>query len=194
VSPQPENAVAIEEVCLLAQTGVGDREAFRQLYARYSVPLFSLAVRLVGNTGEAEELLQDAFVKIWRNAASYDSRKSRPFTWAVTILRRTCIDHLRKRRHQPGTTPLPADGEATLDYSTSENGRHATEIREDNDRLLGALTKVPPNQRRALELALFSEFTHSEIAQCLEQPVGTIKSWIRRGLLDLRSTLTDSAR
>src|SRR5208283_3472135 len=127
----------IEEVCLLAQTGVGDREAFRQLYDRYRVQLFSLAVRLVGNTGEAEELLQDAFVKIWRNAASYDSRKSRPFTWAVTILRRPC------------TTPLPANAEATPDYSTSEDGRHATETREDSARLLGALAKIPPNQRRA---------------------------------------------
>lgn len=194
MSPEPENAAAIEEVCLLAQTGVGDREAFRQLYDRYRVQLFSLAVRLVGNTGEAEELLQDAFVKIWRNAASYDSRKSRPFTWAVTILRRTCIDHLRKRRHRPGTTPLPANAEATPDYSTSEDGRHATETREDSARLLGALAKIPPNQRRALELALFSEFTHSEIARCLEQPVGTVKSWIRRGLLDLRTAITDSAR
>ena len=97
---EPENAAAIEEGGLLALTGQGDREAFRLLYARYSAPLFSLAVRIVGNTGEAEELMQDAFVKIWKNAASFDSRKSRPFTWAVTIMRRTCIDHLRKRRRK----------------------------------------------------------------------------------------------
>jgi RNA polymerase sigma-70 factor (ECF subfamily) len=191
VPSQPENEAVIEEARLLAQTGAGDREAFRLLYSRYSAPLFSLAVRLVGNTGEAEELLQDSFLKIWRNAASYDSRKSRPFTWAVTIVRRTCIDHLRKRRHIPVTIPLPADTVATPEYSTNETVRHATETREDSERLLGALAEISPNQRRALELALFSEMTHAEIAQRLEQPVGTVKSWIRRGLLDLRSTLTD---
>ena len=191
--PQPENAAAIEEAGLLALTGRGDREAFRLLYARYSTPLFSLAVRIVGNTGEAEELMQDAFVKIWKNAASFDSRKSRPFTWAVTIMRRTCIDHLRKRRRLPTTTPLPDDAGATSNYSTSEDGRQLTEAREDSDRLLGALARVPPNPRCALELALFSELTHSEIAQRLGQPVGTVKSWIRRGLLDLRAALNDSA-
>ena len=191
--PQPENAAAIEEAGLLALTGRGDREAFRLLFARYSAPLFSLAVRIVGNTGEAEELMQDAFVKIWKNAASFDSRKSRPFTWAVTIMRRTCIDHLRKRRRLPATTPLPDDAGATPNYSTSEDGRQLTEAREDSARLVEALAKISPNPRRALELALFSELTHSEIAQRLGQPVGTVKSWIRRGLLDLRAALNDSA-
>ena len=191
--PLPENEASLEEAGLLAQTGAGDREAFRQLYARYGGPLFSLALRLVGDSGEAEELLQDTFVKIWRSAAAYDSRKSRPFTWAVTILRRTCIDHLRKRRHLPVTTPLLADADATPDYSAGETVRHATEEREDSARVRGALAEIPPNQRRALELALFSEMPHSELAQHLEQPVGTVKSWIRRGLLGLRSTLTDPA-
>ena len=194
MSPLPVDAAAIEEVCLLAQSGAGDREAFRRLYDRYSVPLFSLAVRLVGDVGEAEELLQDAFVKIWRNAAFYDSRKSRPFTWAVTILRRTCIDHLRKRRHRPETLSRPVGDGETPDLSTGENGRRATEIREDSERLRHALEKISPDQRRALELALYSELTQSEIARCLEQPVGTVKSWIRRGLLDLRTTLIDPAQ
>ena len=187
----PENAAIIEEVRLLAQAGAGDRAAFRQLYARYSAPLFSLAVRLVGDRGEAEEVLQDTFVKIWRHAAAYDSRLSRPFTWAVTILRRTGIDHLRKRRRAPFTTPLPDD--AALHHTTGENIRQAAEAREDSARVRGALVEIPPNQRRALELALYSELTHAEIARQLGQPVGTVKSWIRRGLLDLRTTLTDPA-
>jgi len=191
---RPESAASIEETGLLALVGRGDREAFRLLYARYSGPLFSLAVRLVGNPGEAEELLQDAFVKIWRNAASYDSRKSRPFTWVVTILRRTCIDHLRKRRHVPPTMPLVPEAAAPSDFSTGEDGRRAAEVHEEEDRLQGALAEIPLNQRRALDLALFSGLTHSEIARNLDQPVGTVKSWIRRGLLDLRTVLTDPAR
>jgi RNA polymerase sigma-70 factor, ECF subfamily len=191
VPTPPENEAILEESRLLSRAGAGDREAFRLLYARYSAPLFSLAIRLVGNIGEAEELLQDAFMKIWRNAASYDPRKSRPFTWAVTVTRRTCIDHLRKRQRIPATTPLLADDEATIDYSASDTVRHSAEAGEDTERVRGALAGAPPNQRRALELALFSGMTHTEIAQRLEQPVGTVKSWIRRGLLDLRSTLTE---
>jgi RNA polymerase sigma-70 factor (ECF subfamily) len=194
VPPQLENAAAIEEAGLLALAGQGNREAFRLLYVRYSAPLFSLAVRFVGDTGEAEELLQDAFVKIWRNAALYDPHKSRPFTWAVTITRRTCIDHLRKRRRIPATTPLPDDAGAPADFSVVGDGQKVVEAREDAERLSGALAGVPANPRSALELALFSELTHSEIARRLEQPVGTVKSWIRRGLLDLREALKlDSA-
>ncbi|HEX2860942.1 MAG TPA: sigma factor, partial [Lacunisphaera sp.] len=81
----------VEEARLLAAIAGGDRPAFRDLYGRYSPALLALAVRLVGDTGTAEEILQDTFVKIWRHAGSFDARKSRPFTWAVTILRRTCI-------------------------------------------------------------------------------------------------------
>ena len=187
----PENAAILEEARLLAQAGAGDRTAFRQLYARYSAPLFSLAMRMVGDRSEAEEVLQDTFVKIWRHAAAYDPRQSRPFTWAVTILRRTGIDHLRKRRRAPLTTARPDD--LIPDHATGENIRQTAEAREDSARVRSALAEISPDQRRALELALYSEMTHVEIARHLTQPVGTVKSWIRRGLLDLRTTLTDPA-
>src|ERR1043165_4164577 len=90
-----------EEIALLAAIAGGGRDAFRELYGRYSAPLFSLALRFVGDTGAAEEVLQDTCLKIWRNAHTYDAQKSRPFTWAVTILRRTAIDHLRKNHRAP---------------------------------------------------------------------------------------------
>lgn len=191
---QSENEAIIEEVCLLAQAGAGDREAFRLLYERFSAPLFALALRLVGNLPDAEETLQDTFMKIWRNAASYDSRKSRPFTWAVTILRRTCFDCLRKRGRAPVTAPLSDETPAAPERSSGESGLDAAEASEDSKRLLEALAAIPQGQRRALELALFSDMTQSEIAQKLEQPVGTVKSWIRRGFLELRSTLSNSTQ
>jgi RNA polymerase sigma-70 factor (ECF subfamily) len=189
VPPQPDQQAADEETSLLAQTAVGDREAFRLLYARYSAPLLSLAVRIVGNVGEAEELLQDTFVKIWRNAAAFDPRRSRPFSWAVTVMRRTCFDHLRKRRRRPVTLPL-LDETADTDHPAEGSPRLAAEARDDSERVHAAIAAVPPNRRLALELALFSDMTHADIARHLEQPVGTVKSWIRRGLLDLRSNLT----
>lgn len=189
--PPPENDHQ-EEVRLLAAVATGDRPAFRQLYARYSAPLFSLALRLLGDAGAAEEALQDSFVKIWRHAAGYDARKSRPFTWTVTILRRTCIDHLRRRHHRPAALPLPDDDTAPAGFSTPEMSRPSAEGRETSDRVHATLATIPPPRRNALELALFSTLTHAEIAAQLAQPVGTVKSWIRRGLLEIRHNLNHS--
>lgn len=181
-----------EEAGLLAHIGRGDREALRVLYGRYSVPLMSLAVRMVGDVGTAEELLQDVFVKIWRYAASYDPRKSRPFTWAVTITRRTCIDHLRKRKDFADASTHQSEPEVPNSYSTPDNVRPAVEAREELQRVDSALDEFPAEQRAALELALYSELTHTEIAARLRLPLGTIKTWVRRGLQELRTTLTDS--
>lgn len=192
MEPDPEDKSVAEEAFLLARAASGDRGAFRELYSRYSGPLFGVAVRLMGNRPEAEEQLQDAFVKIWQNAPSFDRRKSRPFTWAVTITRRTCIDRLRRRRHEVKTTPLAGEAEASAVSLAEKGGPQAAEASEDSARLRLALSGIPPDQRGALELALFSEMTHAEIAQRLEQPVGTVKSWIRRGLLGLRATLADT--
>lgn len=190
--PASEHDTTTEEVGLVAQTGAGNRAAFRQLYARYSAPLFAMALRMAGNRTDAEEMLQDAFVKIWRHAPSYDSSQSRPFTWAVTILRRTCIDHLRRRRRAAVSPELLAELAATAAPPSGESPRSATMAREDAGRVRDVLASFPAEQRAVLELALFSGLTHTEIAGQLRQPVGTVKSWIRRGILDLRSALTRS--
>ena len=169
--------------------GAGDRAAFRDLYGRYSAPLFSLAVRLVNDRSAAEELLQDAFVKIWHHASDYDARKSRPFTWAVTIVRRTCIDYLRTRRTAPTLLPLATDMGGSSTFATTETPRRFADANDASSQVQEALADISPDQRQALELALYSELTHAEIARRLNQPVGTIKTWIRRGLLSLRTTL-----
>jgi len=190
--PSSESEVR-EEIALLAAIGRGGREAFRELYGRYSAPLFSLALRFVGDTGAAEEVLQDACLKIWRNAGSYDAEKSRPFTWAVTILRRTAIDHLRKHQRTPAPLPLPTDDFAPAELTLGENARRTAEGNETSARVRGVLATLASPQRDALELALFSTFTHAEIAARLAQPLGSVKTWIRRGLSDLRQTLSSSA-
>lgn len=182
-----------EELRLLTQVANGDRAAFRELYARYSPPLFALALRMVGNVEAAEELLQDAFVKIWRNASDYDARKSRPFTWAVTLVRRTCIDHLRKRGRIPAIVELPTAGAAEPTALAAESPRQVAAAHDDAARVRRALAALPEAQRGALELALFSGLSHSEIALRLGEPVGTVKSWVRRGLLELRANLLVSA-
>ena len=188
--PSPESEVS-EEIRLLAAVAAGDRPAFRELYARHSAALFALALRLTGDPGAAEEVLQDAFVKIWRHAADYDARKSRPFTWTVTILRRTAIDHLRRHHRDPATFPLPED-DAPAVLAVPETARPMAEDHERSDRLNATLETLAPPQRTALELALFSALTHAEIAARLAQPAGTVKTWIRRGLLELRATLSET--
>ena len=190
--PSSESEIR-EEIALLSAIAGGGRDAFRQLYDRYSAPLFSLALRFVGDNGAAEEVLQDTCLKIWRNAGSYDAQKSRPFTWAVTILRRTAIDHLRKHHRTPPVQPFPADDLAPAELSLGEEARRSAETHETAARVREVLTAFPSPQREALELALFSTLTHAEVAAQLAQPLGSVKTWIRRGLADLRQTLTSPA-
>jgi len=190
--PSSESDVR-EEIALLTAIAGGERGAFRGLYDRYSASLFSLALRFVGDAGAAEEVLQDTCLKIWRNAAAYDPKKSRPFTWAVTILRRTAIDHLRKHHRTPPVLPLPADDLAPAELALGEDARRTAETHETAARVRDVLATLPPPQRDALDLALFSTLTHAEIAAQLAQPLGSVKTWIRRGLADLRQTLVSPA-
>ncbi len=185
----PKDAIQ-EEACLLAEVGSGNEESFAEIYTRYHEPLYSLAVRMLRNTQEAEEVLQDSFVKIWKNAAKFDSTKSRPFTWAVTITKRTCIDRMRKRKLQYADSSIE-ENDANTPFTSNENIRKSAELSDETARVRKALDEIPEKQSAALELALFSEMTHTEIANQLEQPLGTVKSWLKRGLFQLRNKLTE---
>ena len=170
MSPTEQHEAAIEESCLLAQVGVGDKDAFNEIYHKYATPLYSLGLRMLRNPSEAEEALQDTFLKIWNNAAYYDARKSRPFTWAVTIMRRTCIDRIRKRKRELEVTTFEA--EQDRDWSIPETVRQTAIQHEAREQVEDAMKDISPNQKRALELALFSGMTHSEIAKAMKQPLG----------------------
>lgn len=171
----------------MVRIGSGDREALRQLYDQYRHPLFAIAVRMTGDFGAAEELLQDCFVKIWRSAGSYDPSRARAFTWMVTILRRGCIDYLRRRR-------LPAAEADAAEGSTGDVVRAAAAQHEKTEQVAHALENLAEGPRAALELALFGGFTYDEIARRLGRPLGTVKAWIRRGLVTVRSELQDLPR
>jgi RNA polymerase sigma-70 factor (ECF subfamily) len=183
---------ADREAGLLARAGQGDRTAFREFHDRLATPLHSLAFRMMGNAADAEDMLQETFLKIWRHASDYEARKSKPFTWAVTILRRTCIDQLRQRKSRPATEPWPEGSVQGIEPAVDEVARGHAMRAETTQTVRVALEDFATDQRRALELALFSGLTHAEIAQRLDQPPGTVKSWIRRGLIHLRATLTNS--
>jgi RNA polymerase sigma-70 factor (ECF subfamily) len=168
-----------------------DVRAFEQLYDRHSRIVYGLVLRILQQAGTAEEVVQDIFLQLWRNASRYDSSRGPFLPWLLTLARNRALDHLRlkserQRRREDQTEELPPaialpDYEAGLDQM-----RRATRVRE----LMSALQ---PQQRRAIELAYFEGMSHSEIAEKLQEPLGTVKSWIRNGLLKLKEGLQATA-
>ena len=184
-SPDP-----IAEIRLLERIARGEQIAFRDLYGRYSDPLMGLAMQLLNSRSEVEEVIQDTFVRIWRYAGNYDSAISRPFSWAVTITRRLCWDKLRARKSR-------GDLETNLEEALPQDPADRDDVKksvEESDlirSLRATLKDFPESQQRCLELSLFSGYSQSEIAERLNQPLGTVKAWIRRGMLKMRESLYD---
>ena len=174
---------------MLAQSARGDQAAFAKLYDRLSGPLYSLAVRMLGDANEAQDALQDVFLQIWRRAAKYDSNQSSVFSWAMSMARSRIIDRLRARgrRLRVVASSIEDDSRSTtVDASVGESASDTADRSDEAMRVRTILEKLPADQRQAIELAFFSELTHHEIADQLGQPLGTIKARIRRGLLKLR--------
>lgn len=174
---------------MLAQIVTGDQYAFGQLYDRLSGPLYSLALRLLGDSGEAQDALQEVFVQIWRRAASYDPEQSSVFSWAVLMTRSRVIDRLRRRDRRLRVIVASADDDQSNVASTASQEESAADTAGRNEEAMRArssLRRLPAEQRQAIELAFFNDLTHQEIATQLGQPLGTIKARIRRGLLKLK--------
>ncbi len=185
---------------LLAAVVTGKPDAFAALYDRLSGPLYAMCLRMTGDAAEAEDILQEAFLVIWRRAASYDDAQSSVFGWAVHLTRCKAIDHLRARGRR---LRVLASGEPAADGG-EENGSRpmleamaasgpgaddAADLRERAGQVRRVLGALPVDQCQAIEMAFFSDLTHHEISARLGQPLGTIKARIRRGLLKLRDEL-----
>ena len=168
----------------LLQRDVG---AFEELYDRHSRLVYALVLRILQQTATAEEVVQDVFLQLWRNTALYDGSRGPFVPWLLTVARSRALDQLRlnserQRRREDQTDELPPlvaipDFEGSLDEK-----RRATRVRE-------LMNSLHPQQRRAIELAYFEGLSHSEIANALKEPLGTVKSWIRNGLLRLKEGL-----
>lgn len=182
---------------LMARIAQGDQVAFSALYDRLSGPLFSLSFKMLGNAAEAEDALQEVCLQIWRRAAAYDSSQSSVFSWAVLLTRGKVIDRLRARGRRARVISGSIEDEGNLidptDASTAETAADNMNRNEEATRVRTVLGGLPPDQRQAIEMAFFSELTHHEIAAQLNQPLGTIKARIRRGMLRLRDGLRRSA-
>jgi len=169
----------------------GDQSAFSALYDRLSRPLYSLALRMLGDAGDAQDALQDVFLQIWSRAATYNPEQSTVFSWTVLLTRSRVIDRLRarKRRLRIVDSATGDEDADVADASTMESTADTADKNDEAARVRSVLNNLPSEQREAIELAFFGHLTHHEIAARLGEPLGTIKARIRRGLLKLRERL-----
>jgi RNA polymerase sigma-70 factor (ECF subfamily) len=174
------------DVELMHRVAAGDEGAFTLLYKRMAPPLYALALRLMTNPKDAEEVLQEAFEYAWRKANQYDPSRSKPLSWMALVLRHKGIDRLRVRRR---LEKIEERAKEDIPDLVDDQAGSEPIYRERRALVRSALEQVGPEQRQALELAFFSGFTHEQIAEHLATPLGTIKARIRRGLLKLRECL-----
>ena len=164
----------------------GDLGALDELYEQYGAMAFSIAYRITGDRSAAEDVVQDAFLGAWRNAARYADSRGSVRTWLLSIVHHRSIDTLRRRRP---TVELP-DSETTLpDSLTLPDTWADVELRLDRDAVLAAMNGISDVQREAIELAYFGGLTQTEIAERTNVPLGTVKGRLRLGLQGLRAAL-----
>ena len=181
-------STTVDDAQLLARIAQRDRQAFSQLYDRYAGILYSTIFRVLNNPEDSREVLQDVFLQIWDRAGSYDPALGKPFTWAMTLTRNKAIDRLRalKRRYS-------FIEELTLEMEAESRPRTGTALElfsNDQSALVrAAVATLPLEQRQAIEMAFLGGLSQQEIADSLQQPLGTIKARIRRGMLRLREAL-----
>jgi|SRR5947209_2079315 len=167
-----------DDAALIARLRAGDQSAMAELYDRYSGVVYGVALRVLANTTAAEDLVQEIFLQLWRKPGSFDPERGKLGPWLAVIARNRAIDHLRKRPMEDDIDELPISTGVDLESDSAQ--RLAIE------KIRGVLTQLPQDQRRALEMAFFEGMTHSEIAGKTGEPLGTIKTRIRTGLLALR--------
>ncbi len=179
----PEQDAAEAE--LVRAVARGDEQAFASLYDRYSHILLGLLLRILHSRSEAEDVLQEVFLQAWQKASDFDAERGRAFTWLVTLARSRAIDRLRSVESRDRTATRAAQ-------ETIEQVIHSDEeaIKSEEGQIVrGALAEIPEEQRRTLLLAYFEGLSQSEIAARLGEPLGTVKTRTRNGLMKLRDLL-----
>jgi len=175
-------------VALLGMIAQGDREAFSRFYDGFAPLAFGLIRRILRDPASSEEVLQEVFWQIWREAPRYDPRRGSPEAWVVMRAKTRAIDRLRAIRRREKTFVAPADD--SLTRSAEEPGENPGVAAENRGLVRSALNALPESQRRVVELAFFEGMTQSEIASRLGEPLGTVKTRARLGLERLKSLIT----
>ncbi len=171
---------------LLARTALSDPNAFAELYRLTSSHLYAVALRILREPPAAEEALQESFVNVWNHARSYVAARSQPLTWLTSIVRNRCLDQLRRREVET----VSLDDDEPLEVAAGSPTPLEMLFSGADARAVGACVKtLEAEQKQAIALAFFQGLSHGEVAKHLRQPLGTVKSWIRRGLQRLRACL-----
>ena len=175
-----------EELCAaLQQVADGDRAALRRVYDATAAKLLGVCVRILADTQEAEDVLQDVFITIWHKAPEFDATRASPITWAATIARNRSIDRLRSRNRR-NAAPLD-DAFEIADEAPRADA--LAEMSQEARLLHAALADIEPRAAAAIRAAFFEGATYAELASRAGVPEGTMKSWIRRGMMALRAKL-----
>ena len=187
--PKDADLAAAPDAALVAAVGEGDSAALALLYDRFSSMLLGLASRILGDSSDAEEVLQEALLQVWKQAPRYDPRRSSVSTWLVLITRSRAIDRLRSRKVKDRT--LLAVQQERRGSHTSPEGVGDVLREERGQRLRDEMAKLPPEQREVLEMAFFRGMTQSEIAGQTGIPLGTVKTRSLLAMRKLRKALRD---
>lgn len=171
------------EAALLVRIGGGDREAFAAMFARYAPRVKSYLMRLGAAGAIADDLAQEAMLSVWRRAASYDPAKAKPSTWMFVIARNAWIDRLRREKVELAY----AVANPASEISDEEAPDEAVVRADDETRIAAALSLLPEEQQQVVRLSFFEDRPHSEIAETLALPLGTVKSRLRLALIKLRA-------
>lgn len=177
-----------ELIALVQRIAQGDQAALATLYDQTNRLVYGLILRVLGDTSTAEEVLLDVYTQVWRQAANYDTSRGTPLAWLTTVARSRAIDRLRSGwQDQQRKEPLDAVGDAP---ACSANPEETTVASERQRFVRAALAELSPEQREVIELAYYAGLSHSEIAAKLNQPLGTVKTRTRLGMMKLRDALS----
>ncbi len=174
-----------ELVWLMAGVARGDQAAFERLYTATRAKLYGVVLRILRRTDLAEEVVQETYLKIWNNAGSFDPKIATPITWMVAIARNRALDVVRRKRE----LSIEDEPEAMETASEEPNPLARLEMTDELKRLLGCLGRLEEDRRRLVLLAYYSGWSRDQLAAEFETPVNTIKTWLRRSLLEIRECL-----
>lgn len=185
------NYSALDDETLIKLIVRSHADALSELYDRYSRLAFSLALNLVGDHATAEEITLDVFLRVWEKAGTYRPGQAKVSTWLTSITRYRAIDVLRRRGSRPEQRSV-SWAEVSSDAMLSTDGlEQMAELAMQRQRVRAAIAELPPDQKQALALAYFEGYTHRQIAEALDQPLGTVKTRIRLAMQKLRQMLRD---
>ncbi|MEP7031118.1 MAG: sigma-70 family RNA polymerase sigma factor [Pseudolabrys sp.] len=173
-------------VAALARVPSGDRAALQTVYRLTSAKLFGVALRILGERSEAEDVLQEVYVTVWRKAAVFDASRASPMSWLIAIARNRAIDRLRATKQSRRMEPIDSANEVADSRVIADS---ALEMSQENARLHGCLDGLELRERNALRGAFFDGNTYEDLAARMSVPLGTMKSWIRRAMIKLKTCL-----